>query len=68
MAVLMENNTSVKEANAEVIVAKTVVTIDYSVARPELRSLLDCEIHFPTRHCDREITNEEGRDFHDCPF
>ena len=42
----MENNTSVKEANAEVITAKTVVAIIDLAARLKQRSLWNCEIRF----------------------
>ena len=48
MAVAMANNRSVKKANTRVIVAKTVVTVDYLSARSKPRSLWNCEIHFTT--------------------
>ena len=48
MAVPMENNTSVKEANTRVIVAKTVITVDYLTARSTPRSLWNCEVHSAT--------------------
>ena len=37
MAVPIKNNTSVKEANTRVIVAKTVVTVDHLTARSKPR-------------------------------
>ena len=48
MAVPTENNTSVKEATIKVIVAKTVVTVDYLPAKSKPRSLWTCEIHSAT--------------------
>ena len=35
-----------KEANKQVIVTKTVITIDYLDDRSKSRSLWNCEIHF----------------------
>lgn len=39
-----KNNVLMKAANTAVIVAKTVVTVDYLTAKLKLRSLLNCEI------------------------
>ena len=49
MAVLMENNTSVKEANKEVIMAKTVITVNYLAARSNLKTLVRSILQWKVR-------------------
>ena len=48
MAIPMENKMSAKEANAELIVAKTIMTIDCLAARSKRRLMWNCEVHLAT--------------------
>ena len=63
-AVLMEKNTSVKEANREVIMAKTLIMVSYLAARSNLKPLVRSSLQWKVRQICSKI--DGGHDFHCC--